>query len=58
VLGRTVRYVSIETEGTDYRDTCVTAVTHMESESMRLIPVTWKAQGHATSTISANIAMF
>jgi len=58
VLGRTVRYVSIETEGTDYRDTCVTAVTHMESESMRLIPVPWEAQGHATSTIAANMAMF
>jgi hypothetical protein len=32
VLGSTVRYVSIETEGTDYRYTCVTAVTNMESE--------------------------
>jgi hypothetical protein len=58
VLGPTVRYVSIETEGRDYRDTCVTAVNHMESESMRLIPVPWKAQGHATSTIAGNMAMF
>jgi hypothetical protein len=58
VLGRTVHSVSMETEGRDYRDTCVTAVTHMESESMRLIPVAWDAQGHATSTIAANMAMF
>ena len=38
VLGHTVRYVSIETEGTDYRDKCVTAILHMEFPGVGLIP--------------------
>jgi hypothetical protein len=58
VLGHTVRYVSIETEGTDYRDICVTSVNHMEFPSMGLIPVPWQASGHAIATIAGNMAMW
>jgi hypothetical protein len=58
VLGHTVRYVSIETEGTDYRDICVTAVNHMEFPGMGLIPVPWDASGHAIATIAGNMAMW
>ena len=58
VLGHTVRYVSIESEGTDYRDICVTSVNHMEFEGMGLIPVPWQALGHAIATIAGNMAMW
>jgi hypothetical protein len=58
VLGHTVRYVSIETEGTDYRDICVTAVNHMEFPDMGLFPVPWEASGHASATIAGNMAMW
>ena len=57
VLDHTVRYVSIETEGTDYRDTCVTAVNHMEFPGLGLIPEPWQALGHAIATIAGNMAM-
>ncbi len=57
MLDNTVRYVSIETEGTDYQDNCVTAVTPMESEGMGLIPVPRQALGLATSTLAGNMAM-
>jgi hypothetical protein len=57
-LGHTVRYVSIETEGTDYQDTCVTAVKHMVFPGMGLIPVPWEASGHAIATIAGNMAMW
>ena len=58
VLGHTVRYVSIETEGTDYRDECVTSVNHMEFPGMGFIPVPWEASGHAIATIAGNMAMW
>jgi hypothetical protein len=58
VLGHAVRYVSIWTEGTDYRDTCVTAVNHMEFPGVGLIPIPWEASGHAISTIAGNMAMW
>jgi hypothetical protein len=57
VLGHTVRYVSIETEGTDYRDGCRTAIIHMEFPYMGLIPVPWEASGHAIATIAGNMGM-
>src|SRR5687768_11772736 len=57
VLGHTVRYVSIETEGTDYRDECVTSVNHMEFPGMGFISVPWEASGHAIATIAGNMAM-
>src|SRR5215212_7549240 len=58
VLGHTVRYVSIATEGTDYRDICVTAVPHMTFPGMGRIPVPWEASGHATETMAGNMAMW
>jgi hypothetical protein len=58
VLGHTVRYVSIWTEGTDYRDICVTAVNHVECPGVGLIPTPWEASGHAISTIAGNMAMW
>ena len=57
-LGHTVRYVSIETKGTNLRDICVTAVNHMEFGGMGLIPVPWEALGYAISAIAGNMAMF
>jgi hypothetical protein len=57
VLGHTVRYVSIETEGTDYRDECVTAINHVEYPYMGLIPVPSEASDHAIATIVGNMAM-
>jgi hypothetical protein len=56
VLGHTVRYVSIETEGTDYRDVCRTSVNHMEFPGVGFIPVPWEASGHAIATIAGNMA--
>lgn len=58
VLGHTVRYVSIETEGTDYRDICLTAVKRMEYPGVGLIPLPWEALGHAIATIAGNMAMW
>jgi hypothetical protein len=58
VLCHTVRYVSIETEGTDYRDVCRTSVNHMEFPGMGLIPLPWEALGHAIATIAGNMAMW
>ena len=58
VLGHTVRYVSIETEGTDYRDVCRTSVNHMEFPGVGLIPLPWEASGHAIATIAGNMAMW
>jgi hypothetical protein len=58
VLGHTVRYVSIETEGTDYRDECVTSVNQMEFPGMGFIPVPTGATGHAIATIAGNMAMW
>jgi hypothetical protein len=58
VLDHTVRYVSIETEGTDYQDECVTAVNHMEFPGLGLIPEPWQALGHAIATIAGNMAMW
>jgi hypothetical protein len=56
VLGHTVRYVSIETEGTDYRDVCRTSVNHMEFPGVGFIPVPWEATGHAIATIAGLMA--
>ena len=56
VLGHTVRYVSIETEGTDYRDVCVTAINHMEFPGVGFIPVPTGATGHAIATIAGFMA--
>jgi hypothetical protein len=56
--GHTVRYVSIETEGTDYRDICVTSVDHCDVPGVGLIPAPWQALGHAISTIAGNVAMW
>jgi hypothetical protein len=56
VLGHTVRYVSIETEGTDHRDICVTAFIHMEFPGVGLIPLPGAASGYAISTIAGNMA--
>jgi len=58
VLGHTVRYVSIKTEGTHYRDICVTAVTHMTFPGMGRIAVPWEALGHAIATMAGNMAMW
>jgi hypothetical protein len=56
VYGRTVRYLSIETEGTEYRNICVTAVNHMKSEGGDLVPVPWEASGNATSILAGEVA--
>ncbi len=56
VLGHTVRYVSIWTEGTDYRDVCRTSVNHMEFPGVGYIPVPWEASGHAIVTIAGSMA--
>jgi len=58
IEGHTVRYVSIETESTDYQDICVTAINHYEIPGVGLVPAPWEALGHATSTIAGNIAMW
>ena len=56
--GHTVRYVSIATEGTDYQDICVSAVTYCEVPGVGLIPAPWQALGHATATIAGNMVMW
>jgi hypothetical protein len=56
VLGHTVRYVSIWTEGTDYRDNCVTAINHMEFPGVGYIPEPMGATGHAIATIAGSMA--
>jgi hypothetical protein len=57
-LGHTVRYVSIWTPGTDYRDVCRKAVNHMTREGVGPVPVPWEALGHAISTMAGNMAMW
>jgi hypothetical protein len=56
VLGHTVRHVSIETEGTDYRDVCRTSVNHMEFPGVGYIPVPTGATGHAIASIAGLMA--
>ena len=56
--GHTVRYVSIETEGTDYQDICVTAVNYCDMLGVGLVPVPWQARSYAIATIAGNMAMW
>lgn len=52
----TVRYVSIGTEGTAYRDICVTAVNYYDWPGVGLVPAPWQALGHAISAIAGDMA--
>jgi hypothetical protein len=56
VLGHTVRYVSIETEGTDYLDVCRTSVNVMKFAGVGYIPEPTGATGHAIATIAGLMA--
>jgi hypothetical protein len=57
-LDHTVRYVSIWTPGTDYRDVCVRSVNYMPFKGVGRIPVLWEAFGYAISTFAGNMAMW
>jgi hypothetical protein len=57
-LDHTVRYVTIWTPGTNYRDVCVTTVNHMTREGADPIPVPWEAFGHAIATMAGKVAMW
>jgi hypothetical protein len=56
--GHTVRYVSIETEGTNYQDICMTSVETRNYPGAGRIPIPWQALGHAVATIAGNMAMW
>lgn len=54
--GHTLRYVSIWTEGTDYRDICVSAVNYQVIPGVGDVPVPQEALGHAIASIAGTMA--